>query len=496
MVSEHGGPTRPPRPWWMPPRRPHFTTASTAIQRRLERTSLLAVLLGYALLLAVNLQLFKEQRYQRQLQTMRRAELLLISSAQAPSQAPAVLRRVLSDFSTFDLALWGHPTGFPAGMVMPQPSSNDWLASSPDLRFQAEEFARRRMAPQMFEHDNRRYMLSSTSLDWRGTPWTLYLLRDVSDEVAFQRQLNGLLLLAAVLASLVSILLNRRGIQRGLDPLKRFGDSLESVQSNSLQQQRFQPEQQPQELQPLAMAFNALLDRLADSFERQKQFASTVSHELRNPISLIAGYSRRLLRRSDNLSEDQQHQLVIVEEESRRLGRLVTDLLAITRAEMGIQKLDLQPLCVSDVVLQSIALAEGSGEFRFVYLPPEGLDPADIQALADRDCLVQCLVNLMENACKYSPTGSSVEIGCSVEASQVLLRVRDHGPGVPMEEREQVFERFRRGHHIAEVPGSGIGLAVVQTLIVQMGGTVHVDGADGGGAVFVLGLRRWASPPP
>ncbi len=86
--------------------------ASTPIQRRLERTSLLAVFLGYGLLLAVDLQLFKEQRYQRQLLTMRKAEMLLTSSHQDQND-PAVLRRILSDFSTFDLALWGASSRIP-----------------------------------------------------------------------------------------------------------------------------------------------------------------------------------------------------------------------------------------------------------------------------------------------------------------------------------------------------------------------------------------------
>ena len=324
---------------FMPWRRSAATASTRSIQRRLERTGVMALLLGYGLLLAVNLQLFREQRYQRQLQTMRRAERLLRSSEdQQDSQA---LRRILSDFSSFDLVLWGHPDGFPASLVMPQSSHNDRLASSPGLLLQAESRSVQNMAPQLFEYDDRSYMLSSEEINWGGTPWRFHLLRDVSDAVAFQRQLNGLLLLAAVLASLVSILINRGGIRRGLDPLKRFGESLASVRSNSLQQQRFQPEQQPDELQPLAMAFNNLLDRLAESFDRQKQFASTVSHELRNPITLIAGYSRRLLRRADNLSDDQRHQLAIVEEESRRLGRLVTDLLALTRAEMGHLQLSL-----------------------------------------------------------------------------------------------------------------------------------------------------------
>ena len=173
----------------------------------------------------------------------------------------------------------------------------------------------------------------------------------------------------------------------------------------------------------------------------------------------------------------------------------MTDLLTLTRAEMGHMQMDLQPLCVCDAVQQAIALCEGSGDQRFSLCPPENLDPHTIHALADRDRVVQCLVNLIENACKYSPPQSPVEIGCRREQSMVLLSVRDHGPGVPTDERDQVFERFRRGRNKAEIPGTGIGLAVVKTLVEQMGGSVSVQDADGGGAVFVLALKTCAAPP-
>ena len=481
-------------PGWLMPWRPRLLTAPpTAIQRRLERTSLVAVLLGYGLLLVVNLQVFAQQRYQRQLDMMRRAERVVLRSSAEQVDAQT-LQRTLSHFSTFDLALWGHPTGFPAGMVMPQLSSNDLIVSTPALRFQAEEQVRRMSRPQTFEAEGRTYTVSGTTLSLGKTPWSLYLLKDVSEDVALQHQLNWILTAAAVLASLITILLNRRGIQRSLRPLRRFGDTLSAVRSSSLQQQRFTPGQEPEELRPLAHAFNELLDRLAQSFERQRQFASTVSHELRNPITLIAGYSRRLLRRSDNLSEDQRHQLAIVEEESRRLGRLVTGLLAITRAETGSLQLELQPLSVCEAVRQAIALAEGAGERQFLFCPADGIDPHSLQAWADRDRVVQCLVNLIENACKYSPAHTPVEIGCSSTPSRVELRVRDHGPGIPLDERSLVFERFRRGQHNTGIPGSGIGLAVVSTLVSQMEGAVSVEDGEGGGAVFVISLRRCPGP--
>jgi hypothetical protein len=295
---------------------------------------------------------------------------------------------------------------------------------------------------------------------------------------------------------LLSVLLNRRGVDRALQPFTRFGDTLEALCSNPLQQQPVDPAQLPLELKPLAVAVNNLRDRLADSLGRQQQFASSVSHELRNPLTIIGGYSRRLTRRGDNLTDDQRRQLLIVQDEIRRLGQLVSDLVIITRAEISSQNLACQPLGVADLVQQAMALVEPSEQQRLVVISPQGVDPNAIEVFADRDAVLQCLLNLINNACTYSPAAAPIEIGYLFQPERVVVQVRDHGPGVASEERALVFERFRRGRNSEGIPGSGIGLAVVQTLIESMGGSVSIEDAEGGGAVVLLGFRRCAFPAP
>ena len=130
---------------------------------------------------------------------------------------------------------------------------------------------------------------------------------------------------------------------------------------------------------------------------------------------------------------------------------------------------------------------------RLVLMAPEGIDLNTIQAFADRASVHQCLVHLIDNACKYSSAASAVEISCSLDEQLVCLQVHDHGPGIPVDEQEAVFERFRRGSNSVEIPGSGIGLTLVRMLADQMGGSAHVENAEEGGAVVVLALRRWGS---
>ena len=458
-----------------------------SMRRRLQRSGLLAVLLGYGLLLVVTVQLFQQQRNQRQLLTMQRAERLLRSNVAVAGQ-PQQLQRLLNSFSGSTQAVWGRPLGQQTDPLLSEISA--------PLRQQAEQRVAGHTRPQLFRNRSSSYLISSRVIDLNGNPMALYSLENVSEEVVFQRQLSALLFLAAVLASLLSVLLNRYGIAKALQPLISLANHLDASRSIPKQQQRIDPQALPLELKPLAVVANDLRDQLGDSRERQRQFASNMSHELRTPITLIGGYTRRLLRRGDNLSDDQRDQLLIVQDETRRLARVVSDLVAISRAEIGSQQLALQPLCIADLVQESIASLEQSMQQRVGVVAPEGIDLNAIQVVADRESVQQSLGHLIDNACKYSPAASAVQISFSIDAERVVVRVRDHGAGIPEPERETVFERFRRGSNSAGIPGSGIGLALVRMLVEPMGGSVSVDDADAEGAVVALTLRRGESPEP
>ena len=109
--------------------------------------------------------------------------------------------------------------------------------------------------------------------------------------------------------------------------------------------------------------------------------------------------------------------------------------------------------------------------------------------MADPDRLQQCLAALIDNALRYSPAPKPVQLSAELEADRIVLRVRDHGPGVSLEDRERIFERFARGAASVGTRGSGIGLSIVRLLIEAMGGSVQVGDGAGGGAVFALRLR-------
>ena len=174
------------------------------------------------------------------------------------------------------------------------------------------------------------------------------------------------------------------------------------------------------------------------------------------------------------------------------MGRLVNDLLEIARDDAGRLQLECRQLDPYAVLSDLFGRLQASTNGRLRLLPaPVGY----AEVSADPERLSQCLTNLVENASKYSPAGSPIELRLSSDAEAVVLHVIDHGPGVPLEERQSIFERFRRGSTTGEVSGHGIGLAVVKTLMERMGGSVAVVDAPAGGADFQLRLSALLSAP-
>jgi len=486
---------------------------AASIRRHLQATSLLAVLAGYVVLLGVNRELSGRLRYDRHLAQAEATREVLERLAPADVDTPAELQELLSELATPTLMVWmvwlepqnakGPPLLLPSGSLF-----EDYSAAHPLIDAAAKQL---RLSPQPheFELAGRSYFTSAIPIRLAGQPYQLRFVQDFSLQHAQEQQLQLLLIAVAGMTALFTSALLRLVIHRGLMPLESFSDSLKGMSSSSLSTERLSLKGQPQELRPIGNAFNDLLERLSEAWEHQRTFVNGVSHELRTPITLISGYSRRLLRRRDQLSSADQEQLQLVAEESEAMGRLVNDLLEIARDDAGRLQLNCSPLdpyaVLSDLFVR---LQSSSGERLRLRTAPAGCP----QVSADPERLSQCLTNLVENASKYSPADAPIELGLSSAGDDVVLHVIDHGPGVPAEERTQIFERFRRGSTTGEVSGHGIGLAVVKTLMERMGGTVAVNDAPAGGADFQLrlpalpnalmesrlsrseSLRRWFSP--
>ena len=472
-----------------------------SIRRRLLSSSLLAVLGGYGLLLAANGWIASQERRSAH-QAMAANVRGLPEQRARPGEGAKQLSRRMQGLITPNLLVWlevqaGVPYRPPL-VIGRFPLPGGFTVAKLLLRSGREPLPPEQ--PRPFAAGRRQYLTSALPVHAGDQVVQLRLLEDITAKIQQQRRTSLLLTLAAGVSSLFTGLLLRPALSRGLAPLRELGRSLVATHSESLNQQRLLVQHQPKELAPIALAFNDLLDRLSASWERQRSFVNGVSHELRSPITIIGSYAGRLRRRSLHLSDADREDLALIETEASRMGRLVADLLDLARLDS--QRLvprriafPLQPL-LQAVVKRLQERCDG----RLRHEGPEADSTADLWGLGDPQQLEHCLINLIENAHKYAPAPSPIRLSLSAAESgtelQAVLHVIDAGPGVPEAERERIFERFCRGSRTASIPGSGIGLAVVQSLMAAMGGQVLVvDGPGGVGSDFQLRLPA-AAPPP
>jgi two-component system, OmpR family, sensor histidine kinase KdpD len=209
----------------------------------------------------------------------------------------------------------------------------------------------------------------------------------------------------------------------------------------------------------------------------------SVSHDLRSPLTAIGTASEMLADPQDHLSAgDREELLASIREQARRLDRLVANLLDLSRLEAGAARPVVELWTVDELVGRSLEAIGPDGGRIVVSLPDEC--PA---VRVDAAQLERVLVNLVENALRYSSPADLVEVEARVTGGEVVISVRDHGPGVAREERESIFEPFRRGSRAGE-RGSGLGLAIARGFASLNGGRLWVDSVPGRGATFSLAL--------
>ncbi len=218
------------------------------------------------------------------------------------------------------------------------------------------------------------------------------------------------------------------------------------------------------------------------------QFVSNVSHELRTPLAQIRMFVETLLLGRVRSKEEARRSLEIMNREVRRLSNLVENILAFSRAERNGMKLKFEPTELTPLFKEVVDAFEPLASGRSVKLRTEV--EREATATVDRSAVRQILLNLLDNAVKYGPTGQTVTLGLEVQNGTVQLRVDDEGPGVPPENREGVWEAFFRLDREREdvTAGTGIGLSVVRELVMGHDGRAWVEEGPSGGARFLIEL--------
>lgn len=230
----------------------------------------------------------------------------------------------------------------------------------------------------------------------------------------------------------------------------------------------------------LAATFDSMMERIEAVFETQRRFVADASHELRTPLTAIRG-NADLMRIAP--PDEREECLTTIRKEAVRMTRLVNDLLLLAEAEAGQGQIHLVPTALDDVLLDvygsARALAEGK-----VELILESADQVTVNGDSDR--LKQLLLNLIDNAVKFTPDGGTVSVGLVREGDTARMTVSDSGIGIAPEEQDAIFRRFYRVEAARTRRGSGLGLSIVSWIIQEHGGRLELSSAPEKGTTFTV----------
>jgi signal transduction histidine kinase len=239
----------------------------------------------------------------------------------------------------------------------------------------------------------------------------------------------------------------------------------------------------------------AALHEVRAALAVRDQFLTVAAHELRTPLTALKGHIQLAKRRfSRGMPERAQDHIIRAEEQIERLTMLVNNLLDVSRLNAGRLDLVQRPVDLAPVIRRVVELERDVPPEREIDLTcPESLPPV----LADPTRIEQVLINLLENARKYSPEGRPIRVTAEVRDGAIVIAVQDHGIGIPAEEQTRIFERFHRAANVdRNVAGLGLGLYIAWEIVRAHNGTVTVTSHPGQGSTFQVTIPGTAGVPP
>jgi len=312
------------------------------------------------------------------------------------------------------------------------------------------------------------------------------VLRYVTSTRLVNRQIILVCLVCCfVLTVVLAVVLLSSGycIRSILNPVAEITEKAQRIASGSYGVQIQTPFKD--EIGDLADTINEMSTKIAQNEKMQAEFVSQLSHELRTPLTVINGWSETLLA-GDDLNDDTRQGMKIISSEAKRLTEMVMDLLDFTRMQDGrmtlaVEMTDIRGEFEDTVYMYGGRLAQDG--IQLVYLDND----EDIPEIpCDPQRMRQVFLNLLDNAAKHGGSGKRIEASMSYDGKDVIVYIRDFGPGIPEDELPLVKKKFYKGS--SSVRGTGIGLAVCDEIVEMHGGTLTLENAEGGGTLVTIRL--------
>lgn len=318
-----------------------------------------------------------------------------------------------------------------------------------------------------------------------------FILTVAQDEEAIWNILHTLFMILALALPSALALAALGGYvmaSRLLKPVASMANKAEKISSENLSE-RFPVENPEDEFGKLASVFNHTLTRLQNAFERLQRFTADASHELRTPLTAIQSVGEVALQ--EDLDAIAYRDCIgSMLEETARLTRLVENLLLLTRADSGRLLMNRKEHNVTRLVEKAVedmrVMAEEKSQRLMTNLQTQ------VQANVDEDNLRRALVNILDNAIKYTPRGGSISVALKEIEGKLIIEVTDTGPGIAAEHREKIFDRFYRVEkdRSREIGGAGLGLAIAKCAVEANGGHLELNSQENQGSTFRILLPK------
>ena len=304
----------------------------------------------------------------------------------------------------------------------------------------------------------------------------------------FQNRIITVVMLAQIIAWILAFLVSSVLTRQILKPIKKMRTAAKKIASGNFGERI--PITSQDEIGQLAESFNSMTQSLDELERMRSSFISDVSHELRTPMTIISGFVEGIL--DGTIPEEEKGKyLGIVLNEVKRLSRLVNDLLESSRLEQGKIKIEKKNVDMNRLATECIIAYEQRLTEKKINVNLE-LDEELCFAFADKDAIKRVLINLIDNAIKFTPEGGDIEITTEKNGGKVLVSVKNSGEGISKEELRHIWERFYKSDKSRGIDkkGVGLGLHIVKTIISQHGGEIIADSEEGKFARFKFSLEE------
>ncbi|MBD2250401.1 ATP-binding protein [Nostoc parmelioides] len=399
-------------------------------------------------------------------------------------QADTSLQKAINNFANTNTLIWFKNSN---SKIISRTDNLDLLPES--LVTKLMKLTQMPIKAQVYQINPSYFVVCGTSIKVQGKLLgELFVVKDITREqtmfVAMVRSLG----ITSILAIIILTIAIAFYIRRSLQPLRQLSQMTAVISAEDLGQAQLYLDNAPSEVKELAQTLTMLLSRLAQSWEQEREFVSNVSHELRTPLTIVYGYLQSVLRRQNNLTPLQQEALEIAASEAERTIRLLQDLLDLARADSGYLYFQMKTYVLNDIIAEIVVMAEKYSD-RLITIEST-IFPIEVKV--DYSRFKQVLLNLIDNAVKYSEADTPITFKLDQLQDTAIIQVCDQGYGIPLQHQARIFERFYRidESRSQATGGCGLGLSIVKTLVEGMGGSVSVQSKLGEGSIFTIILPR------